>query len=153
VFIEFGSLISSRAWFVARPRLTATCGCEQRPRPESESTEAGGPPTVIRGDHHYDLGLDEGRGGHTLSRHVARIDEQLRQRLAREQNIALLLPPGSIGKPWPRRFGQNEVGYIIGRSLLRGEARSVTCTNALIVLRPDGPDSFYGLTAYPQACE
>ena len=36
----------------------------------------------------YDLARDEARGGHTLSRHVGRTDEELRERLRRERNIS-----------------------------------------------------------------
>ena len=46
-----------------------------------------------------------------------------------------------------------DAGQLIGRSLRRGERRSVDCTAAVIVLRADGPDSFLVLTAYPEARE
>jgi hypothetical protein len=36
----------------------------------------------------YDLGRDEERGGHTLSRHVARTEAELEERLERERNIS-----------------------------------------------------------------
>jgi Bacterial CdiA-CT RNAse A domain len=44
-------------------------------------------------------------------------------------------------------------GPVIGRSLRRGDSRTVECSSAVIVLRADGPESFYVLTAYPEARE
>src|SRR5512140_559777 len=35
-----------------------------------------------------DLSIDERRGGHTLSRHVGRTDQQLRERLEHERSIS-----------------------------------------------------------------
>lgn len=46
-----------------------------------------------------------------------------------------------------------DAGRAIGRSLRRGEELTVNCTSAVIVLRADGPDSFYVLTTYPEARE
>jgi hypothetical protein len=46
-----------------------------------------------------------------------------------------------------------DAGHVIGRSLRRGDPQSVDCTAAVIVLRADGPDSFYVLTTYPEARE
>jgi hypothetical protein len=123
----------------------------------------------------YDLGRDEERGGHTLSRHVARTDVELEERLERESNIsaastwtdretaeetmaeALHAERGRV-ESWMRRgypranlalhyFAERS----IGRSLRRGESAPVSCTDAVIVLRADGPESFYVLTAYPEA--
>ena len=123
----------------------------------------------------YDLGRDEERGGHTLSRHVARSDAELEERLERERNIsaasiwtdretaeetlaeALHAERGRV-ESWAKR-GYPRANLAlhysaerpIGRSLRRGESAPVTCTDALIVLRADGPESFYVLTAYPEA--
>ena len=44
-------------------------------------------------------------------------------------------------------------GRVIGRSLRRGDSQTVGCTRAVIVLRADGPNSFYALTAYPEASQ
>ena len=125
----------------------------------------------------YDLGRDEQRGGHTLARHVARTDQELRERLERERNIsaastwtdretaeatvgAALAAERSRVESWMRRgFPRTNLalhynsGGIIGRSLRRGDAQAVGCTSAVIVLRADGPESFYVLTAYPEARE
>ena len=125
----------------------------------------------------YNLGHDEERGGHTLARHVARTDDELRERLARERNIsaastwtdretaetvvgqALAAEHGRVDS-WIRR-GYPRVnlalhynaGRVIGRSLRRGDSLTADCSSAVIVLRADGPESFYVLTAYPEARE
>ena len=125
----------------------------------------------------YDLGRDEQRGGHTLDRHVARTDDQLRERLARERNISAastwtdrdtaeivvseaLANERSRVDGWMRRGYPRanlalhyDAGRIIGRSLRRGDAQPVNCTSAVIVLRADKPEDFYVLTAYPEARE
>jgi hypothetical protein len=61
---------------------------------------------------------------------------------------------------WMRRGGRRpnlalhyDAGRVIGRSLRRGDSQTVECTRAVIVLRADGPDSFYVLTTYPEASE
>ena len=125
----------------------------------------------------YDLGRDEQRGGHTLARHVARTDDELRERLERERNIsaastwtdrataeavvgeALAAERGRV-ESWTRRgFPRANLalhynaGRAIGRSLRRGDAQTVPCSSAVIVLRADGPESFYVLTTYPEARE
>ena len=125
----------------------------------------------------YDLGRDEQRGGHTLARHVARTDGELHDRLERERNIsaastwtdretaeatvgAALAAERNRVESWMRRgFPRANLalhynsGGIIGRSLRRGDAQAVGCTNAVIVLRADGPENFYVLTAYPETRE
>lgn len=125
----------------------------------------------------YDLGRDEDRGGHTLFKHVGRSDAQLNERLARERNIsaastwtdretaeetvaAALSAERSRVENWKARGFPRanlalhyDAGRSIGRSLRRDDARTVECTEAVIVLRADGPDSFYVLTTYPEARE
>jgi hypothetical protein len=125
----------------------------------------------------YDLGRDEQSGGHTLDRHVARTDGQLRERLARESNIsaastwtdretaetvvgeALAAERGRVdgwmqrGYPRANLALHYDARRVIGRSLRRGESQAVDCTNAVIVLRADGPRDFYVLTTYPEARE
>lgn len=125
----------------------------------------------------YDLSRDEERGGHTLKRHVGRSDEELQERLRRERNIsaastwtdretaettvaeALRAERGRI-ENWMRRGYPRanlalhfDAGRTIGRSLRRGEIQTVNCTSAVIVLRADGPNSFYMLTTYPEGRE
>jgi type IV secretory pathway TrbD component len=125
----------------------------------------------------YDLARDEARGGHTLARHVARTDDELRERLARERNISaastwtdretaetvvaetLAAERSRVeswvqrGFPRPNLALHYNAGRVVGRSLRRGDAQTVYCTSAVIVLRADGPESFYVLTAYPEARE
>ena len=128
-------------------------------------------------DDSHDLGRDEEQGGHTLKRHVARTDEQLRERLEHEGNIsaastwtdrataeivvaeALTAQKGRIenwierGYPRPNLALHYDAGRMIGRSLRRDDSAPVGCTQAVIVLRADGPDSFYVLTTYPEVRE
>jgi len=112
-----------------------------------------------------------------LKKHVARTDEQLRARLEHERNIsaastwtdqetaetvvaeALAAERGRI-ENWMRRGYPRanlalhyDAGRMIGRSLRRGDDTTVGCTSAVIVLRADGPDSFFVLTTYPEARE
>jgi len=57
------------------------------------------------------------------------------------------------GYPRPNLALHDDAGRIIGRSLGRGAERPVECTSAVVVLRADGPDTFYVLTTYPEARE
>jgi hypothetical protein len=121
----------------------------------------------------YDLGRDEQRGGHTLDRHVARSDEQLQERLRREHISAastwtdretaeatvaeaLRAERGRIENWTQRGFPRANLalhynaGRTIGRSLRRNESQTVPCTNAVVVLRADGPESYFVLTTYPE---
>jgi hypothetical protein len=125
----------------------------------------------------YDLARDEEHGGHTLKKHVARTDEQLRERLEHERNISAastwtdretaetvvaeaLAAEKARVDGWMRRGYPRanlalhyNAGRVIGRSLRRGDSQTVACTSAVIVLRADGPDCFYVLTTYPEARE
>ena len=158
--------------------LLGLAGCGQSPTtepPRIEETRRTAQESP-RSDR-YDLQRDESRGGHTLSRHVARTDEQLEERLRKERNIsaastwsdresaemtvaaALRAERGRISG-WMRRGDRRpnlalhfDAGHPIGRSLRRDAGEPVTCTSAVIVLRADGPDSFYVLTTYPEARE
>jgi len=122
----------------------------------------------------YDLGRDELRGGHTLEKHVARTDDQLRERLERERNISAastwtdrdtaeqviaeaLRRDGGRLENWMHRGERRpnlalhyEAGRSIGRSLRRSDSQTMDCTQAVIVLRAAGSDNFYVLTAYPE---
>ncbi len=154
-------------------------GCGNAPAPgnggaeSSSAVQTAATPTDAK--ERYDLGHDEQRGGHTLSRHVARTDAELEQRLERERNIsaastwtdrataeetiaqALHAERGRVGSwmrrgyPRPNLALHYSAGRPIGRSLRRGDSASEACTDAVIVLRADGPNSFYVLTAYPEA--
>ena len=157
----------------------AVCGCGSRPLPESlqrdEKPKVGADfPSPSGG---YNLGRDEERGGHTLARHVARSDYELQERLAHEHNISAastwtdgetaettvaeaLSAERSRVDRWTRRGYPRanlalhyNAGRAIGRSLRRGDSQTVECYSAVIVLRADGPESFYVLTTYPEARE
>ncbi len=108
---------------------------------------------------------------------MGRTDDELRERLLRERNITAastwtdrataeyvmgetLRAERSRVESWMRRGYPRanlalhyDAGRTIGRSLRRGEDRVVDATQAVIVLRADGPDGFYVLTAYPEARE
>lgn len=161
-------------WIVALGVLLPVgCGKDSEPSPEGRTASGEiEPPRVAE---RYELARDENRGGHTLSRHVGRTDAELRERLAREPNIsaastwtdrdtaeitiaqALRAEHGRIDN-WLRRGMPRanlalhcNAGRVIGRSLRRGDSHTADCTRAVIVLRADGSDSFYVLTAYPEA--
>ena len=159
--------------------LVSSWGCQAAP--PAKTPESGAEPRVSEypapGETRYDLARDEARGGHTLSKHVGRTDDELRERLLRERNIsaastwtdrataeyvigeALRAQRGRVerwidrGYPRANLALHYDAGRPIGRSLRRGEDGVVDATQAVIVLRADGPDSFYVLTAYPEAGE
>jgi len=162
--------------------VVALLGCGQKPSSESwsekprESRRSHTDEAAARGSRSvdgYDLSRDEERGGHTLRKHVGRMDDELRQRLERERDIsaastwtdraaaeetvaaALRAERGKI-ENWQRRGERRpnlalhfDAGHEIGRSLVRGRTQAVPCTEAVIVLRADG-EGFYVLTTYPE---
>ena len=159
--------------------LLAVSGCGSGPGPENGQPEQKPKATVgLRNTSRgYDLGRDEERGGHTLARHVGRSDDELRERLTRERNIsaastwpdrataeavvgeALVAERGRVESWMQRGYPRTnlalhyDAGRAIGRSLRRGDSQTVECSSAVIVLRADGPESFYVLTSYPEARE
>jgi hypothetical protein len=165
---------------VAACLLLAACGNTPAPSSARSGTEESSQPRtpfLPEAAHRYDLERDEQRGGHTLARHVGKSDEDLRERLRRERNIvaastwtnretaeltvteALRAEQGRI-ENWIRRGYPRanlalhyDAGRGIGRTLRRGQEQTVECTSAVIVLRADGPDSFYVLTTYPEERE
>jgi hypothetical protein len=110
-----------------------------------------------------------------LARDEARTDDELRERLVRERNISaastwtdretaetvvaetLAAERSRVeswvqrGFPRPNLALHYNAGRVVGRSLRRGDAQTVYCTSAVIVLRADGPESFFVLTTYPEA--
>jgi hypothetical protein len=146
---------------------------EARQRPSDR--DGGNQPSSGRYDpSRYDLARDEERGGHTLAKHVGRSDDELRQRLDRERNIsaastwtdreaaeetvgAALRQEHNRIDSWERRgYPRTNLALhfdaerAIGRSMRHGDANSSPCTQAVIVLKADGPESFYVLTTYPE---
>lgn len=147
----------------------------ERPRPPPPEIARPAPPashTAEAGD--FDLEREESRGGHTLARHVGKTDAELRARLSREPGISAAstftdrstagrcvadalaanrdrVRAWSAGGPDRPTLALDFRGdQPLGRSLRRGEASPVTCTDANIVLRPDRRYPFVVLTAYPE---
>ena len=156
------------------------CGCGQNSAPVPDGHEEKGGASVPQSTaalYRYDLSHDELRGGHTLRKHVGQTDVQLAQRLRRERNISAASTWTDLetaeetvaealasnheridkwirrGYPRPNLALRCNASRVIGRGLARGEDRAVDCTSAVVVLRADGPESFYVLTAYPEARE
>ena len=180
-FQSCGVLIRWRELAVCAAALLCLAACGQTPAPgsstrtngEAARTSSAGTIALER----YDLARDEERGGHTLKKHVGRTDAQLQERLERERNIsaastwtdretaevtvaeALRAEQVRIerwvtrGYPRANLALHYEAGRMIGRSLRRGDERTVDCTGAVIVLRADGPESYFVLTTYPEARE
>jgi hypothetical protein len=160
--------------------IFCVCGCGQSSVPAIASREEPRREAAVKSSvvvDRYDLARDEERGGHTLQKHVGQTDEQLAERLRRERNISAASTWTDLetaeetvaealranreridswmrrGYPRPNLALHYDAGQVIGLSLRRGEGRPVDCTGAVIVLRADGPDSYYVLTAYPEARE
>lgn len=177
--IAMNDRVKSRIIFYLLAGLIAVSGCGSSLTPENSRPEDKPKARIDfqSSSTAYDLGRDEQRGGHTLARHVARTDDELGERLAQERNIsaastwtdrttaeavvgeALGAQHGRV-ESWMRRgYPRSNLalhynaGRVIGRSLRRGEVQAVECSGALIVLRANGPESFYVLTTYPEARE
>jgi Bacterial CdiA-CT RNAse A domain len=133
---------------------------------QAESRTASGP---MR-----DLTQDERAGGHILRKHVGQTEQQLRDRLAREENITgastytdVPTAEHAVGaaiaqsqrriQNWLERPGRHPNLVLdydsedpIGRTMNRGENQSRPCTHALVVLKYAGPNRYYVLTSYPE---
>jgi hypothetical protein len=133
--------------------------------------------TPLVAEDRYDLERDERRGGHTLARHIGRTDEQLLERLRRERQVSAAstyTDQRTAERVVAKTLAQNRArldrwldregsrpnlaldyhgvrGDTIGRSLKRGAQRSVSCADAVVVLRWDRGRNFYVLTTYPEA--
>jgi hypothetical protein len=123
-----------------------------------------------------DLTAAERLGGHTLARHVGRTDDDLRERLRREPDIAAAstYPDRQTAervvaatleqfsrriKAWTARTGsrpnlaldyRGKPGNPVGRSVRRGDTRVRDCSDAVVVLRWHASGRFYVLTSYPE---
>ena len=119
-----------------------------------------------------DLAQDEAAGGHTLERHVARTDPQLRERLDREPEISAastytdrataervvglaLQEHQAAVQRWARQAGDRQnlvidydAGEVIGRTIRQGERSARAVRSAVVVLRAAGAN-WYVLTSYP----
>jgi hypothetical protein len=149
-------------------------GLPETPRGEMPGAAKSTPSSSRDDVARYALERDEARGGHTLVKHVGRSDKELRERLETERNIsaastwtnrevaeemvaeALRAERNKIarwegrGYPQPNLALHFDAGRVIGRILRRGDETSSPATQAVIVLKADGPVSFYVLTSYPE---
>jgi CDI toxin RNase A-like protein len=123
----------------------------------------------------HDLGADEAQGGHTLSRHVARSDADLRERLEREKNISAastytdrataeavvseVLEHNPRLQRWEDRGGRRPnltldyrgvASRPIGRCMQQGSSVAVAAWDAIVVLKASRDGGFYVLTSYPE---
>ena len=120
-----------------------------------------------------DLAADEARGGHTLARHVAKTDAELRARLKSEPDISaastyfdaetagrvvarVLSEKRSEIEEWEDRDGSRPnlalrlaLREPIGRSIKQGQSNAKDVDSAVVVLRWSGT-SWYVLTSYPE---
>jgi hypothetical protein len=170
--------VACQAAAPAPPPPQASSAPAPAPAPPAEAREAPAPPqsrAPAVGSTGYDLARDEGRGGHTLARHVGRTDAQLKERLRREQISAAstytdrataerivartLARQRSRVDQWLARTGsrpnlaleyRGDGREIIGRSLTRRSPQTIPCTDAVVVLRWDGNRGFIVLTSYPE---
>jgi hypothetical protein len=175
---SFPSVLRTWRFGIPLAVLALLHACDHRPPSTPGKLEQAPTTFTITGpaDQH-DLARDEEHGGHTLHKHVGRTDVELQERLHRERNISAastwtdretaeqviaeaLRAERSRTENWIRRGYPRpnlalhyDAGRVIGRSLQRGDSEVVNCTSAVIVLRADGPDSFFVLTAYPEARE
>lgn len=160
---------------VALASVSGITGCEHpqgaasSPDKAPASTKLDTLPAAAR-----DLSQDDEQGGHTLRKHVAKTDNELRQRLAREHNLSaastytdresaervvgttLNLQRDKIqrwldaGTEHPNLVLEYNAEKPIGRTLRRSSATSITCSRAVVVLRYAGGGQYYVLTSYPE---
>jgi len=159
--------------------ICALIAC-QPPSTTNSATAAPSSSTATRTDTRTtntstrNLARDEAAGGHILRKHVGQTEQQLRQRLQREENItaastytdrstaeravgaAIAQSQGEI-QNWLSRSGRHPNLVLdydspnpIGRTMNRGENQSRVCAHAVVVLKYNGPNHFYVLTSYPE---
>jgi hypothetical protein len=149
-------------------------GCQRPPTDSADAHASSAGP--FRSGPRHDLSQDEEAGGHTLSKHVGRTDDELRQRLEREPNITaastytdretaervvgMVLEENrdKIAR-WLSRPGRHpnlvldydgDPRRSIGRTLRRGENAAQPCSHAVVILRWRGDSEYYVLTSYPE---
>ena len=182
-FIVAAVVVAFAVWFfVGRQVHAPSPGDDHTPPPAAVSgsaVPAGASPTWERapGEARRDLSDDEAHGGHTLARHVARSDDELRARLAREPGISAAssytdrrtaeqVVTRTLEKEqhridaWRRRSGRRpnlaldyrgERSVPIGKSIRRGDRIARQCSDAVVVLRWDTRrNDYYVLTSYPE---
>ncbi len=121
-----------------------------------------------------DLSQDEAAGGHVLRKHVGLTDEELRERLDREQHISgastytdrataeqvignAIADNNDRIQRWLGRSGGHsnlvldyDADGPVGRTLNRGDSQPRPCSHAVVVLKYDPPSSYHVLTSYPE---
>jgi hypothetical protein len=145
-------------------------GCAQQrgqQQPESTAADSSGSPR-------RELAADERRGGHTLSRHVGKSDDELQNRLSAEPRISAASTYSdretaeiAVGEAiranqarveeWEHRSGGHPNLVLdydgprpLGRSLRRNAKLSQPCLHAVVVLKWESHDDFIVLTSYPE---
>lgn len=180
--------------WLALASVAALAGCAPQPQEPPQPTppivgtpspgepERAAPPATRRsgkpaaaGAWDIDLERDEGRGGHTIAKHVGRTDAQLQARLRRESIAAASTYPDletaervvqrtldenarrvqvwidrRVPKPNLAIRHRARDGLPTGRILGRGETRSKDAHGAVVVLRWRGR-GWYVLTSYPES--
>ena len=156
--------LSCLLWFgcnnATGPASAPNPGIAQLPRPAQRTASR-------------DLSTDERAGGHTLRKHVGRSDEELADRLQREDISASstytdrAAAESAVGgalqqsqnriEQWLSRSGGHPNLVLdyhgnqpIGRTLHRGDTSSQPCSNAKVVLRWLSSSEYYVLTSYPE---
>jgi hypothetical protein len=161
------------ALMLALPMLFAS-GCKPTsPWAQTGQSFTSRPQTGQVDNASHDLSADESRGGHTLKRHVARTDDDLEERLRQEPGIsaastytdrataeAVIAEAVNQNREKIERWLERDkhpnlvLDYYgerpVGRSLNRGERESEPCSQAVVVLRWDGPNEYHVLTSYPE---
>src|ERR1700745_117856 len=162
-----------RRWYVGLLLLlVATFAC-QTSQPSEPAASRGSSRATSEASRTYaaprDLSQDESAGGHTLSKHVGRSDDQLRERLRHEHNIsaastwndretaeravgvALQQNRGKIDRRLDRSARPPEwvinvggsASHPRGPSLAGGAAEPQPCAHATVVLKWTGPNEYY----------
>lgn len=148
-----------------------TTACQAAPRPSGAGLPSAPKHELLAV---RDLSRDEEAGGHTLRKHVARTDDDLRERLRHERRISaastysdrataeravgaaieeqaaridrwLALPGGH-----PNFVLDYDGVQPIGRTLRRGAETAEPCAHAVVVLKWAGPADYFVLTSYPE---
>jgi CDI toxin RNase A-like protein len=163
------------ALFGCGPSGAATPAQHQNAAPPAFSTPAVEQRPAAPPAPSHDLSADEAMGGHTLQRHVGKTDADLIARLERESEIssastytdrataetvvgAALRADNRAFASWRERTGRRpnfvlryRADRVIGRTVARGQSKSVPCDRAVIVLRwDDRRRRYYVLTSYPE---
>lgn len=166
-------------WAFVTWSLVGLVACQTPPGSSTENAESAPAASTkeasrLENGPSRDLSQDERVGGHILRKHVGQTEQDLRDRLSRERDItgastytdrrtaehvvgaAIAKSQGRI-QNWLARSGRRPNLVLdydgdepIGRTMNRGENQSRPCTHALVVLRSNGPNSYYVLTSYPE---